>query len=182
MKTNSTPLSLAVLVMVLLNLIFLAHLALAEDAVIPDPGLKYYLQQALKDFDGTLMTESIASLVHLKIPAFDDDDTDDCSPNYFVKDLTGLEHAAKLERLDLPNNQINDISPLTGLTSLRVLDLDENPIGDFTPIATLTGLEELDLDNAALADLSPMAGFCSICSLCRFFCGSRRADGPSSWP
>jgi len=48
--------------------------------------------------------------------------------NRAITDLTGLEYAKNLVRLDLWQNGIVDIAPLTSLTHLRVLTLYGNPL------------------------------------------------------
>ena len=57
-----------------------------------------------------------------------------------IKDLTGLEKAARLSWLRLSGNQIEDITPLQELTQLTRLWLDENRISDITPLANLRQL------------------------------------------
>ena len=60
-----------------------------------------------------------------------------------IEDLTGLEHATNLVRLDLGDNKIADISPLAELTQLSKLRLFDNNIRDISPLLklNLTSLE-----------------------------------------
>ncbi len=102
---------------------------------------------------------------------------------YGITDLTGLEHATQLKKLNLERNNIIDITPLAQLTQLmelnlngdwksnnisditplaqlmqlRALDLGYNNITDVTPLAQLTQLTELDLKHNDISDLTPLA-------------------------
>ncbi len=49
--------------------------------------------------------------------------------------LDGLELAANLEELLLPDNQVADLRPLAGLTALRTLDLSRNQVANAAPLA-----------------------------------------------
>ena len=49
--------------------------------------------------------------------------------------LDGLELAANLEELLLPDNQITDLRPLAGLTALRTLDLSRNQVANAASLA-----------------------------------------------
>ena len=83
-----------------------------------------------------------------------------------VRDLSGLEHATELRRLDLWGNRIIDITPLAQLTHLRELDLGGprtgNEIVDITPLANLTELRELGLSGNQISDISPLAGLTEL--------------------
>ena len=70
-----------------------------------------------------------------------------------ITDLTGLEHATGLERLDLGDNEIVNLSPLSGLTNLTSLDLADNRIVNLTPLRNLTNLTNLDLDGNQIQDV-----------------------------
>ena len=70
-----------------------------------------------------------------------------------ITDLTGLEHATGLERLDLGDNEIVNLSPLSGLTNLTSLDLADNQIVNLTPLRNLTNLTNLDLDGNQIQDV-----------------------------
>jgi hypothetical protein len=76
-----------------------------------------------------------------------------------VSSLVGLEHAANLEDLSLPDNQISDLSPLSGLANLRRVDLSGNPLSDVDALGTLPALAILaasgtGIDLSSLGDLS----------------------------
>ena len=57
--------------------------------------------------------------------------------NSAIADLSGLEAATALTRLDLQNNQIIDVSPLSKLYALETLMLDGNPILDTSVLREL---------------------------------------------
>ena len=82
--------------------------------------------------------------------------------NRDIHDLTGLQFATNLIRLNLRDNQISDLSPLAGLINLRELRLDHNftGISDLSPLAGLINLEILDFSFDTVSDLSllPLAG------------------------
>ena len=77
-----------------------------------------------------------------------------------VRDLSGLEHATELRKLDLWGNRIVDITSLAPLTQLRELDLGGprtgNEIIDITPLAQLTQLTELNLSSNQISDITPL--------------------------
>ncbi len=96
-----------------------------------------------------------------------------------IYDLTGIEHATQLHRLDLCGvdisdisllshlthlkelnlwgNDIRDIRPLSHLTRLTALALDYNDISDIRPLSHLARLKKLELDNNRISDISPLA-------------------------
>jgi Leucine-rich repeat (LRR) protein len=57
-----------------------------------------------------------------------------------ITDLTGLEHAANLQTLDVAVNEIQSITPLTGLNNLQSLVLNNNAISDLSPLSGLVNL------------------------------------------
>ena len=92
------------------------------------------------------------------------------APNSNISDLTGLEFATNLTRLDLGaervdrrevsstregfvrersnlanSNEISNLSPLSGLTKLEYLNLGNNLISDVSVLSGLTHLTYLDL-------------------------------------
>ena len=82
-----------------------------------------------------------------------------------ITDLTGLEHATQLERLDLAYNQISDITLLVKLTNLTQLDLSGNEISDLSPFAKLTNLTQLDLAYNQISDINPLAKLTNLTQL-----------------
>ena len=69
-----------------------------------------------------------------------------------VIDITGLEHATGLERLDLGQNEITNISALENLIRLENLDLADNGVATISALSSLTRLEVLDLRNNNVTD------------------------------
>ena len=82
-----------------------------------------------------------------------------------ISDLTGLEHAINLRRLDLSGNRITDVSLLAGLTHLRVLNLEGNDIRDLSPLAGLKHLTHLNLKGNAIVDISPLVNLPALAVL-----------------
>ena len=79
-----------------------------------------------------------------------------------IDDLTPLAQLTQLEDLDLAINHISDITPLTQLTKLTVLELRNNGISNITPLANLTKLEVLELDNNDIGDITPLANLIKL--------------------
>ncbi len=71
-----------------------------------------------------------------------------------IEDLTGLENAFILNKLDLKNHSVSDLSPLAGLEYLSDLNLSGNSITDLTPLARLEALSKLELDQNQLSSLA----------------------------
>ena len=74
-----------------------------------------------------------------------------------ITDLTGLEHAPRLESLYIFSNPISNLSPLAGLTELATLDLGACDISDVSPLSELTKLESLRLHWNEIEDVRPLA-------------------------
>ena len=87
-----------------------------------------------------------------------------------IADLTGLEHAVNLTRLDLGiihgdkwhTNPISDVSPLAALTQLTSLNLNGTDIWDVSPLAALTQLTGLTLFATDIWDVSPLAALTQL--------------------
>ncbi len=73
-----------------------------------------------------------------------------------IIDLTGLEHAVRLERIELRHNAISDLSPLKDLTRLNNIKLRGNRITDVSPLAGLINVDWLGLEQNAITDVSPL--------------------------
>ena len=129
--------------------------ASAQVVEIPDPNLRAAVESALgKASDDTITVDDMATLTTLEASTdFEDPDADT-----IISDLTGLEHAINLFRLQLRDNSISDISPLSELTNLTELNLDLNSITDISPLAGLD-LFRLDLEFNNIEDISPLSGF-----------------------
>lgn len=79
-----------------------------------------------------------------------------------ITNLTGLEFAANLQKLELRGNQISDISPLAGLINIEWLELFENQISDISALSDLTRLEYLWLYRNEISDISPLSKLKSL--------------------
>lgn len=75
-----------------------------------------------------------------------------------IRDLTGLEKATKLQRIELRRNAITDLTPLAGLIRLNNIKLRGNNITDVSPLANLKSLDWLGLEETNITDLSPLSG------------------------
>ena len=135
--------------------------ATAQVVDIPDANLRAAIESALGKASGAPITVAeMATLAEFE------------AENAAINDLTGLEFAANLERLelghkrvgntDVNSNSISDISPLAGLTNLERLDLEKNSISDISVLAGLTNLTWLNLAYNPISDISPLAGLTNL--------------------
>jgi len=122
------------------------HIASAQIVNVPDPNLAAALRGAL----GLAPNAPITRQDVQRLGGFLAVDTQ-------IRNLTGLEHATQLERLDLRSNQISNLTPLAGLTQLEVLILANNQISNLTALAGLTRLRVLALDGNQVSNLAPLA-------------------------
>ena len=128
---------------------------------IPDAVLRKAVEAALDKAAGDPITRGeMADLRTLRVEG--------------VRQLTGIEHAVNLSRLDLANGAISDLSPLAGLTSLTWLDLYLTQIPDVSPLAGLTSLTTLGLNGNEIRELAPLAGLTSLRAL--FLQGNQISD------
>ena len=119
-----------------------------------DPALRAAVEAALGKASGaTITAEELASLDELRATGRD------------IRDLTGLEHASGLVKLDLRGNRIENLEPLSGMTDLERLDVADNGVADLSPLAGLTALRSLNVNDNAVADLSPLAELHNLWSL-----------------
>ena len=113
---------------------------------IPDLNLKQTIREALQLPEGTPITQQgLLQLRRLK------------ATDIGITNLTGLEYAINLDRLDLGGNQIRDIRPLAGLIALSHLSLWNNQVEDISPLANLINLISLTLTRNKVIDLTPLA-------------------------
>ena len=131
--------------------------ATAQVVSIPDANLRAAVANALGKAAGAPITVGeMATLTQLE------------ARNTNISDLTGLEHAHNLERLDFSgdwvsgtglanSNEVSNVSLLSGLTQLTSLDLGGNNISDISPLAELTNLTSLYLYDNSVSDISAMA-------------------------
>ena len=132
----------------------------AQVVDIPDPNLRAAIETALGKEEGKPITPSdMAKLTHLE------------APNANISDLTGLEGATNLTRLDLGaesginSNSVSDLSPLAGLTNLKQLSLEVNNITNISVLAGLPNLIDLALGYNAITDHSILSGLTNLTSL-----------------
>ncbi len=82
--------------------------------------------------------------------------------NDAVSDLSGLEHATNLTRLELSRTSVADLSALTGLTSLEVLKLNNSSIDSLQTLSSLTNLEMLWFNNTDVDDISTLSSLTAL--------------------
>ena len=124
---------------------------LAQTVNIPDTNLRAAIEEALgKTSNARITAEDMATLIH-----FD-------AGNRDISDLTGLEAATNLERLELPHNLISDLSPLAGLIRLHRLNLEDNTISDLSPLKGLISLDGLHIPHNLIYDISPVEGLVNL--------------------
>ena len=118
---------------------------------IPDANLRAAIEADLGKATGAPITAAeMAALQSLS------------AENKGISDLTGLEYAINLTRLELYRNNISDVSPLSGLTNLTDLRLEANAISDVSPLSGLTNLTILWLNINSIADVSPLSGLTNL--------------------
>ncbi len=113
--------------------------------IISDPNLRAAIENALgKAAGATIMPTDMAGLTELIVRDAN------------ISDLTGLEAATHLIRLNLRDNRISNLSPLSGLTHLTTLNLRGNAVSYLLPLSGLTGLTWLGLRDNQITDLSSL--------------------------
>ena len=138
--------------------------ATAQTVDIPDANLRAKIENALGKASGDAITVTdMETLTRLSAKGAN------------ISDLTGLEFAIKLIRLNLGpefeqgrptnSNSVSDISPLAALTNLTELRLDHNQVSDISPLAALTNLTQLFLWNNSISNISPLAGLTNLTEL-----------------
>ena len=147
----------------ILILSFTVGAGFAQTVAIPDPSLRATIEKALDKAPGSPISAiEMESLTELR------------APNANITDLTGLEAATNLLRLELGeqyvavegrrinSNAISDLSPLSGLTALTRLDLNGNNISDISALSGLTNLVILELSNNSISDISALSGLTNL--------------------
>ena len=118
---------------------------------IPDVNLRAAIEAALGKTPGTVITSAdMARLTHI------------IADEKGISDLTGLEHATNLGRIEFRRNAISDLSPLAGLIRLNNIKLRGNQITDVSPLANLHNVNWMGLEENAIIDLSPLKGVSKI--------------------
>ena len=125
--------------------------------LIPDP----HLASVVRDEISNITTHTILDLTALDVR------------NQGITDLTGLEHAHNLKRLDLSgeyidgggwanSNAVSDFSPLVGLRQLTYLGFSRTGISNISELADLTQLTELHLSDNNISNISPLTGLTQL--------------------
>ena len=165
-------------------ILVLGMTALAQDvevAHIPDKNLEQVIREEIGVPDTTPLTFSHMKMLKRLI-----------ANERSITDLTGLEYATNLERLDLYKNyelsdmtpmvrpiadltnlswlslartQVNDLSPLAKLINMKVLYLWDTPIANLGPLESLTQLVEINAAGCQISDISPLGDLTKLKSL-----------------
>ena len=114
--------------------------------LIPDENLRAAIAERLGKAPASLKPEDLARLTEL------------VADEKGITDLTGLEHATRLERIELRRNAISDLSPLADLVRLNNIKLRGNRITDVSPLGKLISVDWLGLEENQIRDLSPLQG------------------------
>ncbi len=138
-----------------------------EMVSIPDVNLRAAIEAALGKASGETITRGDMSTL-TRLDAVNKD----------ISDLTGIEYATNLIRLNFGtgnrrnNNTISDLSPLSNLTNLKILSLQHNNISDISPLSGLTNLTVLELGDPSenpsrpadntIADISPLSNLTNL--------------------
>ena len=139
--------------------------SMETQVVIPDANLRAVIENSLGKASSAMITRAdMSTLTRLD------------APNANIRDLTGLEFANNLIRLDLGeewvsgdgnrnSNEISDFSPLAGLPRLEWLDLSSNLVTDVSALAKMTRLQTLYLSDNLIADVSALSDLTRLESL-----------------
>ena len=114
--------------------------------LIPDENLRAAIAERLVKAPDALTTEDISTRLTTLV-----------ADERGIRDLRGLEHATRLERIELRHNEISDLTPLAELTRLNNIKLRGNRITDVSPLAGLINVDWLGLEENTIRDLSPLA-------------------------
>ena len=122
---------------------------------IPDPNLRIALRLELGLDEGEDFSRTDLSL----LTAFGA-----AAPQQII-DLTGLEYAINLIRMDLSGTGITDLTALATLTDLTALNLNDNDITFIAPLEDMTALTLLELKGNSVSDLTPLTGLTALKTL-----------------
>ena len=122
---------------------------------IPDPNLRIALRLELGLDEGEDFSRTDLSLLTAFAAA---------APQQII-DLTGLEYAINLTRMDLSGTGITDLTALATLTDLTALNLNDNDITFIAPLEDMTALTLLELKGNSVSDLTPLAGLTALKTL-----------------
>ena len=121
---------------------------------IPDPNLRATIAEELgKSPNAPITVEEMERLRNLE------------ARNRDIHNLTGLQFASSLGRLNLRDNQVSDLSPLASLIELRELWLHNNLVSDISPVRGLINLTHLEFAHNPVSDMSPVRGLTNLTHL-----------------
>ncbi|SEN36926.1 Leucine Rich repeat-containing protein [Mesobacillus persicus] len=102
-------------------------------SIIKDEGLESNIRSAINKRDGELRPSDLEGLTELSLR------------NRGVTDLSGIEYATNLKKLDLGYTNIESLEPLTKLPNLFELDLMYSGLKDITELSNIKSLKSLNL-------------------------------------
>ena len=79
-----------------------------------------------------------------------------------ITDLTGLENAIHIRKLNLLYNKISDITPLSKLTNLRDLDITGNQVRDLRPLKDSNNIFRLQISKNPISDITVLRSLKSL--------------------
>ena len=121
---------------------------------IPDPNLRAAIAEKLgKSPNASITAEEMKRVTELNVQN---------KGNQGIRDLTGLQFATNLRKLNFSDNEISDLSPLASLINLRELWLHDNPLLDISPVRGLANLTHLEVDTNQLSDISPVRNLTNL--------------------
>ena len=118
---------------------------------IPDPNLRAAVSKALRRTTNAPITVTAMERV-VRLDA----------QNSGIVDLTGIQFATNLTRINISHNQVSDLSPIAGLIELRELWITDNLVSDISPVRGLTNLTHLGLDRNQVSDISPVRNLTNL--------------------
>ena len=153
-------LTILTVALLLTALVQLTAQPVQAEVSIPDDNLANAIRETLNlPTNAVITADAMLELTELEAPGKE------------IADLTGLEHAVNLTRLDLGGafvndewhtHPISDVSPLAGLTQLTYLGLSGTDVSDVSPLANLTQLTRLDLIATGVSDVSVLAALTQL--------------------
>lgn len=146
---------------------------------IKDAKLKEIINKELgknRDKLEDITVEDMQSLKELSSDSLDFLKNDGGEANRVITNISGLEYAVNLERLDLSENRISDLTPIKNLRKIKFLELFRNNIKDLKPLSTLKELEHLDIyNNSGITDTTPISGLTKLKWIDMHYCNRRTA-------
>ncbi len=125
---------------------------------IPDPNLRTFIAAELdKRPNAPITAEEMKRLKNLDLCK------GGCEKG--IRDLTGVQFAINLSRINISHNQVSDLSPIAGLIELRELWITDNPVSDISPVRGLTNLTHLGFERCQVSDISPVKGLINLTHL-----------------